>query len=191
MIISRCLVRRLCITSKREMPRNTEIKARVHDVAKLHKIAAELSQSSGEVLHQEDTFFNAQQGRLKLRVIKDKKEELIYYERPDQEGPKCSDYVKVDRKAGELSGDIKLLLSRSLGIKGSVKKTRTLYMVGQTRIHVDKVENLGDFMELEVMLNDDQSLEEGETIAKDLQEKLGVKEEDLLTGAYMDMILKK
>ncbi|MPC10258.1 Adenylate cyclase CyaB [Portunus trituberculatus] len=170
------------------MPRNTEIKARVHDVAKLHKIAAELSQSSGEVLHQEDTFFNAQQGRLKLR---DKKEELIYYERPDQEGPKCSDYVKVDRKAGELSGDIKLLLSRSLGIKGSVKKTRTLYMVGQTRIHVDKVENLGDFMELEVMLNDDQSLEEGETIAKDLQEKLGVKEEDLLTGAYMDMILKK
>ncbi|KAK8374860.1 hypothetical protein O3P69_017734 [Scylla paramamosain] len=175
----------------KEMPRNTEIKARVQDVAKLHKIAAELSQSSGEVLHQEDTFFNTPQGRLKLRVIKDKREELIYYERPDQEGPKCSDFVKVERKAGELSDDIKLLLSRSLGVKGSVKKTRTLYMVGQTRIHVDKVENLGDFMELEVMLNDDQSLEEGEKIALDLQEKLGVKQEDLLTGAYMDMILKQ
>ena len=56
----------------------------------------------------------------------------------------------MERKAGELSDDIKLLLSRSLGVKGCVKKTRTLYMVGQTRIHVDKVENLGDFMELEV-----------------------------------------
>lgn len=41
------------------------------------------------------------------------------------------------------------------------------------------------------MLNDDQSLEEGEKIAKDLQEKLGIKQEDLLTGAYMDMILKQ
>lgn len=57
--------------------------------------------------------------------------------------------LQVERKPGGLSDDIQLLLSRSLGVKGSVKKTRTLYMVGQTRVHVDKVENLGDFMELE------------------------------------------
>lgn len=173
------------------MPRNTEIKAQVRDVAKLHEVAADLSQSNGEVLEQEDTFFNSQQGRLKLRIIKGKREELIYYERPDKEGPKCSDYVKVERQPGGLSNDMKLLLSRSLGVKGTVKKTRTLYMVGQTRVHVDKVEGLGDFMELEVMLRDDQSLEDGEKIATDLQEKLGVKPEDLLTGAYMDMILKQ
>ena len=48
---------------------------------------------------------------------------------------------------------MKELLSHSLGVKGTVKKTRTLYMVGQTRIHVDKVDNLGDFMELEVTWN--------------------------------------
>lgn len=52
------------------MPRNIEIKARVQNVTKLHKVAAELSQSSGVVLQQEDTFFNTPQGRLKLRVIK-------------------------------------------------------------------------------------------------------------------------
>lgn len=52
------------------MPRNTEIKAQVRDVAKLHEVAADLSQSNGEVLEQEDTFFNSQQGRLKLRIIK-------------------------------------------------------------------------------------------------------------------------
>lgn len=57
--------------------------------------------------------------------------------------------LQVERQPGGLSGDMKLLLSHSLGVKGTVKKTRTLYMVGQTRVHVDKVEGLGDFMELE------------------------------------------
>ncbi|KAG0725507.1 Adenylate cyclase CyaB [Chionoecetes opilio] len=173
------------------MPRNIEIKARVRDIAKLHRLASQLAQGSAEVLKQEDTFFHTPQGRLKLRVIQGQRDELIYYERPDQEGPKCSDYVKVDRESGGLSDDMKGLLSRALGVKGCVKKTRSLYMVGQTRVHVDQVDTLGDFMELEVTLRDDQSLEEGEKIAKDLQDKLEVHKEDLLTGAYMDMILKQ
>ncbi|ROT75248.1 hypothetical protein C7M84_006200 [Penaeus vannamei] len=173
------------------MPRNIEIKACVRNLAELKKIASELSKSSGTTLHQEDTFFNSPQGRLKLRIIKDDKEELIYYERPDQEGPKCSDYVKVTGKPGELSSDMRTLLERCMGVKGVVKKTRMLYMVDQTRVHVDSVEGLGDFMELEVMLRDDQTLEEGEKIAHDLREKLGVGLDDLLSEAYMDMILKK
>ena len=58
------------IPDKVKMPRNIEIKARVQDVVQLHKAAAALSESTGEILHQEDTFFNSPQGRLKLRVIK-------------------------------------------------------------------------------------------------------------------------
>lgn len=173
------------------MPRNVEIKARVTDVEELHKRAKELSNSTGEVLNQEDTFFNSPQGRLKLRVLKGEKEELIYYERPDQDGPKCSDFIKIQGKEGELSGDMSRLLSRCLGVKGKVKKTRVLYMVGQTRVHVDSVDGLGDYMELEVMLNDEQTIEEGVKIASDLQEKLGVSKDDLCSEAYMDMILKK
>ena len=61
-------------------------------------------------------------------------------------------------------------------------------MVGQTRVHCDRVEGLGDFMELEVVLNDDQTPEEGEAIAHDLMEKLGVQKSNLLKGAYMDML---
>ncbi|KAG7161315.1 adenylate cyclase CyaB-like [Homarus americanus] len=172
------------------MPRNIEIKARVKNLVQLHQLAAQLSNSEGVVLHQEDTFFNSPKGRLKLRVLKDDKEELIYYERPDQEGPKCSDFEKVPGKIGELSGDMCRLLTRCLGVKGMVKKTRTLYMVGQTRVHVDSVVGLGDFMELEVLLQDDQTIEEGEKIANDLRDKLKIKKEDLLSEAYMDMILK-
>ena len=44
-------------------------------------------------------------------------------------------------------------LGKALGVKGRVKKTRLLYMVGQTRVHVDEVEGLGNFMELEVSLS--------------------------------------
>ena len=61
-------------------------------------------------------------------------------------------------------------------------------MVGQTRIHCDHVEGLGNFAELEVVLNDDQSLEEGQAIANDLMLKLGIDKNKLISGAYMDML---
>ena len=63
-------------------------------------------------------------------------------------------------------------------------------MVGQTRIHCDHVEGLGNFAELEVVLNDDQSLEEGQAIANDLMLKLGIDKNKLISGAYMDLLEK-
>ena len=64
-------------------------------------------------------------------------------------------------------------------------------MVGQTRVHCDKVEGLGDFLELEVTLSKDESEAKGVEIANDLMDKLGVGKNDLISGAYMDMILAK
>lgn len=64
-------------------------------------------------------------------------------------------------------------------------------MVGQTRIHIDTVMDLGNFMELEVVLQPEQTIAEGEQIARLLQVKLEVKDEDLLDCAYMDMLEKK
>ncbi|KAL5475076.1 hypothetical protein EMCRGX_G027130 [Ephydatia muelleri] len=63
-------------------------------------------------------------------------------------------------------------------------------MVGQTRIHIDKVEGLGDFIELEVVMYPEQELTEGERIAEDLMSKLGVTKEDLETQAYIDLLPK-
>lgn len=63
-------------------------------------------------------------------------------------------------------------------------------MVGQTRIHIDTVQGLGHFMELEVVLLPDQSVEEGQIIARDLQEKLGVMDSDLIDCAYVDLLDK-
>jgi len=80
------------------------------------------------------------------------------------------------------------VLSCALGQKGVVKKKRLLYLVGQTRVHCDEVEGLGHFVELEVLMKENQSLKEGEEIAKDLMSKLGVKEADLVKGAYIDLL---
>ena len=117
-----------------------------------------------------------------------KLDELIFYRRNDQEGPKLSEFCTYRTKGSE---DLKVTLAAALGVKGEVNKTRYLYMVGQTRVHCDRVEGLGDFMELEVVLRDDQTLEQGVEIAHDLMAKLGVDKSGLISGAYMDMILAK
>ncbi|KAI1709847.1 CYTH domain-containing protein [Ditylenchus destructor] len=173
------------------MPRNVEVKARVEDLKQLLDKAADLcEQSQAEVLKQHDTFFNSPNGRLKLRefVGTDGPSELIFYDRPDEEGPKISDFVKVSIE--DASG-LKEALRKSMGIKGELKKIRHLFIKGQTRIHVDQVEGLGDFMELEVCLKDDQDLSEGQRIADDLLEKLGIPKSALISGAYIDALTSK
>ncbi|XP_019869600.1 uncharacterized protein LOC109598189 [Aethina tumida] len=169
--------------------RNVEIKARVKNISKIINIARTLSGKQEQIIKQHDTFYNCNHGRLKLRKFESGEGELIFYDRPDSEGPKLSCYDKSDIPASTTES-LHLVLDSALGSKGVVKKTRLLFMVGQTRVHIDSVENLGDFMELEVMLNPGQSVEEGEKIANDLREKLGVEKEDLLSGAYTDMLAK-
>lgn len=88
----------------------------------------------------------------------------------------------------EILDALKLSLQSSMGVKGEVKKTRTLVLHGQTRIHIDRVDGLGDFMELEVCLTPEETPEQGEKIAYEIRELLNIPESDLLTGAYMDML---
>jgi|SRR5271157_1170806 len=167
------------------MPTNIEIKARVRNFPELKRRAEALSDSPLELIPQEDTFFVIPKGRLKLRVLAPDRAQLVYYERPDQDGPKRSDYFIFNTNDPE---NLKIALQLALGVRGEVKKTRHLYRVGQTRVHLDDVEGLGYFMELEVVLRDDQSDVEGQTIANDLMKKLGVESTDLIEGAYMDLL---
>lgn len=168
------------------MPRNVEIKARVSDPAILTAKAKALAGEDGSFSQQVDTFFNATNGRLKLRNIQGEKAKLIHYDRPDQSGPKLSDFLIT---CVEDADGLKKVLANAVGIKGEVRKTRHLIMCDQTRIHIDDVEGLGHFMELEVQLREDQTIEDGERIAEDIMGKLGINKEDLITGAYMDLLL--
>uniref|UniRef100_A0A3Q2PHK4 Si:ch211-156b7.4 n=1 Tax=Fundulus heteroclitus TaxID=8078 RepID=A0A3Q2PHK4_FUNHE len=162
------------------MPSNVEIKAKVSDPEELAKKAAQLSQSEGTIIRQHDTFFNCSGGRLKLRDFMNGSGQLIFYERPDTDGPKLSRY-SISPTSDPPS--LKAVLSDALGVKGEVRKERRLFLIGQTRVHLDTVEGLGHFMELEVSAH-------RIPVAVGLMEQLGVFEESLVTGAYMDLILK-
>jgi predicted adenylyl cyclase CyaB len=167
------------------MATNIEIKARVEDFEGMKARAESLSDKPLTIFLQEDTFFNTGKGRLKLRILAPDEGYLIYYERPNQGGPKRSDYHLAATSEPE---KLKTTLALALGIRGVVRKTRYLYMVGQTRIHLDEVEGLGHFLELEVVMREGQNDAEGQAIAEDLMDRLEVRPDALLEGAYMDLI---
>jgi len=168
------------------MHRNVEIKARVRNSARLHALTEGLASSSSQLIEQEDIFFTVPRGRLKLRILSSISAELIYYEREDRPGPKESRY-SIARTSEPDS--LKAVLQMSLGIRGVVRKVRTLYLVGQTRIHLDEVERLGSFVELEVMMRESQAREEGVKIARDLMAHLEIQDSDLIEQAYIDLLV--
>jgi predicted adenylyl cyclase CyaB len=166
------------------MARNLEIKARLDDPPAMLARVAALADGPGETIEQEDTFFAVPYGRLKLRVFASGVGELIYYERDDERGPKESRYLIAPVAA---PGPLCDTLTAALGQRGSVRKTRRLYHVGQTRVHLDEVVGLGWFLELEVVLREEQQTAEGEAIAAELMTRLGISREALLSGAYVDL----
>lgn len=167
------------------MPRNVEIKARVRDPAALRAAAEAVATAPPIVLEQHDVFYRVESGRLKLRRFPQGPAELIRYQRADDTGPKTSDYAIFRTDDGAA---LHALLAAALGIRGEVVKTRTLVMAGRTRIHLDAVRGLGDFMELEVVLAEDEDEAAGEAEARDLMARLGIGPGDLVTGAYLDLI---
>ncbi|KAM8908176.1 uncharacterized protein AB9W97_005666 isoform 2-T2 [Spinachia spinachia] len=175
------------LSSRSVMPSNVEIKANVSDPTGFAKKAAELSQSEGTIIRQRDTFFNCSRARLKLRDFMNGTGQLIYYERPDTDGPKLSRY-SISPTSDPQS--LRTVLSDAMGVKGEVRKERRLFVVGQTRVHLDAVEGLGNYMELEVVMRPEQTVEDGQQVAEELMEKLGVSKESLVTGAYMDLLLE-
>jgi len=164
------------------MPTNVEIKAKLRNPARLQSLAEALALTPSQIILQEDTFFEVPRGRLKLRIFASNSAELIYYEREDGPGPKESRYALSQTSEPEA---LKTVLQKSLGVRGIVRKQRTLYLVGQTRIHLDEVERLGSFVELEVVLQAHQSHADGDQIARGLE----IQDSDLVEQAYIDLLL--
>jgi len=167
------------------MARNVEIKARIESVEALLPVALGIAGGTPETIVQDDSFFPCARGRLKLRDFGDGRGELIQYERPDASGPKTSTYVRSPTAS---PGTLRDALERALGTLGRVRKRRWLLLAGRTRIHLDRVEGLGDFLELEVVLRDAEAEADGVAEAHVLMAKLGVRPDQLLEGAYLDLL---
>lgn len=170
------------------MARNVEIKASVQSFDDLLERVLQVADSGPEYIEQDDTFFKCDNGRLKLRAFSDGSGELIYYKRSYAEGPKTCSYEIVPINAVD---SLRKTLSQAYGQFGRVQKHRTLYMVGRTRIHLDRVEALGTYVELEVVLNEGESEAVGEREARELMAALGIENDALIDRAYVDLLNEK
>lgn len=165
---------------------NVEIKARCDNHDKIREILVSKKADFKGTDHQIDTYFKVPNGRLKLREG-NIENHLIFYEREDKEGPKQSNVTLFDNKPGSL---LKEILTKSLGILAVVDKKREIYFIENVKFHIDTVENLGTFMEIEAIDSDG-------TIGKDkLQEQcqyyldlFGIRQNDLLSKSYSDMLI--
>ncbi len=168
----------------RIMARNVEIKARARNFARQLELARGFADEFLGELVQEDTFFRVSFGRLKLREFLDRPAELIQYHRPDTTSPATSEYHKVSVEDAE---GLKNALRESLGIQVVVKKRRWVYLSGPSRLHFDRVQDLGEFLEIEVVLREGESAAEGCRKAEILMTRLEILPDDLFQESYVDL----
>jgi predicted adenylyl cyclase CyaB len=171
------------------VPKNIEIKAVLNDPAQVERTAIRLSGAAQpEIIQQTDVFFRSPDARLKLRIFGPDTGELIRYERADSRDARTSNYSIARTRDPQVLLEI---LTAALGTTGIVKKTRRLFLIGQTRVHIDEVEGLGTFLELEVVLRADQTEAEGHRIIQELLSEFGIEPAQLLAQAYVDLLRAK
>lgn len=165
---------------------NVEIKAKCHDPSSVREYLLSNKAEYKGLDEQTDTYFNVGKGRLKLRQG-NIETNLIYYERPDEAGPKNSIFKLV--KVEDVTG-LKSALVESIGIKVIVKKSREIYYIGNVKFHIDSVPGLGSFVEIEAgnMLADF-SQEQLKQQCDFYVKEFGIKEEDLIEVSYSDLLL--
>jgi predicted adenylyl cyclase CyaB len=166
---------------------NVEIKAKCSDQEKVREILKSHNADFKGVDHQIDTYFKVPTGRLKLRegTIENY---LIFYEREDTEGPKQSN---VNLYKTEPNSSLKEILTKSLGILAIVDKQREMYFIDNVKFHLDNVQSLGTFMEIEAIdtagnIGREKLLEQ----CNHYLELFGTQESDLLTNSYSDQVMK-
>jgi predicted adenylyl cyclase CyaB len=124
------------------------------------------------------------QGRLKLREG-NIENSLVFYSRPNHAGPKQSD---VTMSAVPADSDVKAVLAKALGAFVAVDKRREIYFVENVKVHLDRVEGLGEFVEVEAIGRQSDLVKLREQCEGFLRE-FGISEGDLLEGSYSDMML--
>ncbi|MCJ7652381.1 MAG: class IV adenylate cyclase [Actinobacteria bacterium] len=167
--------------------RNIEIKARITDIEKAEAVAVSIAGQAIARVRQVDSYFNVQEGRLKIREEQGSspRNELIFYRRQDRADPKQSDYRII---AVDSPDSLKRVLAEALGVKAVVRKERTVYLLENSRIHLDSVDGLGTFIELEVPVPNEASGSKARKAVQELMKAFSIEKADLLACSYSDLI---
>ena len=167
---------------------NVEIKARCPDPERVRAILRQHGAEYKGLDHQVDTYFNVPRGRLKLREG-DIENALIFYERSNQEGPKDSRVVLYSNQPGS---NLKDALLGACGALVVVDKQRHIYFIDNVKFHVDLVESLGSFCEIEAI---DKTGEIGKSQLRQQCDRymgaLGIQQTDLISCSYSDLLLQQ
>ena len=172
---------------------NVELKARDGDPDRTAARCRALGAEDRGVLAQTDTYFMARHGRLKLRSQAEDGSELIAYRRPDGDGARESAYVRAPvpgSVSGPVSGSVAEALDAALGTTVAVIKRRRLFVWEGVRIHLDEVEGLGCFIELEAVLPDAGDLDAARAKVARLRAELGIEDDALVSVGYADLLLE-
>lgn len=178
-----------------------EVKARCPDPARVRRVLKSRHADFKGIDHQIDTYFRVPSGRLKLREG-NIENALIYYKRADQAGSKRCDSFLWDLRCGEKGtvpikkGDcplfsLKRILKAACGVLTVVAKRREIYFLGNVKFHIDRVQGLGNFVEIEAQ---DRSGRHAAKVKKQCEfyrRLLGILPEDLLADSYSDQILRR
>ena len=179
------------------LSQNLELKARCPDLARARNGAIEVGGVLHAILHQTDTYFRAINGRLKVREILEQpanragpsigRAELIWYDRPNDLEARTCNYkvVPIDN-----APEVIVALTRALGVRGTVRKTRELHLWHNVRIHLDLVENLGTFIEFEAVITPAAEFGPEASAGRiiELRRALGIGERDLISHSYSDLL---
>ncbi len=165
---------------------NVEIKAICNDLEKIRRILLERNAKLIGLDHQVDTYYRSSSGRLKLREG-NIENNLIWYQRPDQAGPKTSHCVLYKT---EKDSALKAILHDAMGVMVVVDKEREIYFIDNIKIHLDQVKGLGTFLEIEAQSEEgDKSEELLHSQCVKLMDELGIRNEDLVNESYSDLLL--
>lgn len=163
---------------------NIEIKAYCPDIERTEENLNALGAGLAGTFHQQDTYFNIDHGRLKLRRVGTDEGHLIFYQREDLAGPKRSDYeiAKTEDPEG-----LHNILSNIHDIWVEVEKTRQVWLWENVRIHLDDVKGIGQFVELEAV-TEEKGVEESHRRVETLMRALEITSDQLVTGSYGDIV---
>ncbi len=167
---------------------NVEIKAACKDPQRVRTYLTDHEADFKGIDEQTDTYFNVPKGRLKLRQG-NIENNLIYYERSNEPGPKDSHFRLLKTNDPDI---LKSILTDSLGVIVVVRKKREIYYMQNVKFHIDTVEGLGSFMEIEAgNLLADLTRENLKEQCEFYLKEFGILSSDLVEVSYSDMLLQK
>ncbi len=169
-----------------DMDKNLEFKALTDSQDSIRATCGRLGATRKKMGRQVDTYFDVRRGRLKLRENSSTETSLIYYERLDSPGLRESNFRLIPLEKNK--EDIREALTRSLGVRGVVDKFREVFVLGNSLINVDTLAGIGNFVEIEVKIEEAGGPEAALAEAGFLRESFGISQADIIPWSYSDLV---